>query len=106
MKLKNVPYYTWVSYKGRPHHTRYLVGEMTGLWTTNQDIIEVTADEDVNLIEVPTFNIGDSVLYTGTYEDYQNKIVTITAIKTSSYRPYQINNHINATPFDLISIKY
>lgn len=106
MKLSNVKPETWISYKGIPYSKRATYNKMTTLWDVSGNTIEVHMDEDVDLIEVPTFNIGDLVLYKGTVDQYDNQIVTITYIYDTKFMPYRVNDSFQVSPFELHKIEY
>ena len=106
MKLKDVPYYTWVQYDGKPYHVRDRYGEEIILRDSAKNDIWLSIYEDVELIDLPVFNIGDLVLYQGWVSSLYGKLLPILQYDGSSYSPYSLGCAVWATPFDIIKIDY
>lgn len=106
MKLKDVPYCTWVQYDGKPYHVRDRYGDQIILHHSAKNDIYLSIYEDVELIDVPVFNVGDLVLYQGWVSSRYGKMFPISQCDGSSYMPYSLGGSVWATPFDITKIDY
>jgi hypothetical protein len=106
MKLKDVPYLTWVQHNGKPYHVRDRCGEEIILRDSAKNDIWLSIDEDVELIDVPVFNIGDLVLYQGWVLSLYGKLLQIVQYDGSTYAPYLLGGSVWATPFEITKIDY
>lgn len=62
--------------------------------------------QDLEVIDVPTFNVGEKVICVDDTTSLTGQIVTITYNDESSFAPYQYNDDYWATPFDIVKIDY
>ena len=106
MKIKNR---TWVLYNNKPHFVISCYPEETRLHTLDEKRITVPT-KDLSTMVVPTFEIGEQVLYVDTYhEKLRGKLVTIVDYNNSGYAPYEVkhaNEYKHVTPFDIAKINY
>lgn len=107
MKLKDVDYFTWVLYDGRPYNVREIFGCKRELRHSDGIKIRIRFDKEVEVLEVPTFTKGQSVIFTGNVQSKKGKMMTITHVNDElKYRPYTLDNILYATPFEIIPVNY
>ena len=106
MKLKDVPYYEWILYNGKPYHVRDRYGEEIILRDSAKNDIWSSIYEDVELIDVPVFKVGDTVLYQGRSTRLYGQVLLIRQYDGSSYSPYCLTGSVWATPFEITKIDY
>ena len=96
---------TWVFYKGEP---RYVLSHDydEALVIDSNDNESLVSYQDLEVIDVPTFNIGEKVICVDDTTSLTGQIVTITYNDESSFAPYQYNDDYWATPFDIVKIDY
>lgn len=100
MLLINLETYTWVSYRGEPYYIHANFQDPAVLRNSNGKELEIYNYSQVELIEIPQFNVGDKVMYIG------KAFVTITHKDNDSYIPYRIDDKKWVTPFKIISVDY
>ena len=95
---------TWVDYKGEP---RYILSHDydEALVIDSNDTESLVSYQDLEVIDVPTFNVGEKVICVDDTTSLTGQIVTIT-YNESSFAPYQYNDDYWATPFDIVKIDY
>lgn len=106
MKLKDVPYLEWVQYNRKPYHVRDRCGDQIRLRENAKNDIYLSIYEDVELIDVPVFNVGELVLYQGRVLSLYGKLLPIVQYDGSTYAPYSIGGSVWATPFEITKIDY
>lgn len=106
MKFKNSK---WVLYNNKPHFVISSYPEETHLRNLEEKRITVPTKE-VSTITVPTFEIGDTVLYIDTYHEYLiGKVVTVVEHNNNGYAAYKVlyeSDYVLVTPFDIVQINY
>lgn len=106
MKLKDVDYLTWVQHNCKPYHVCERYGDQIRLRDSDKNDIYLSMYEDVELIAVPVFNVGDIVLYKGWALSQYGKLLPILQYNGSSYSPYSLGGSVWATPFEITPINY
>lgn len=106
MKLKDAPYLEWVQYNGKPYHVRDRCGDKIRLRESAKNDIYLSIYEDVELIDVPVFNVGELVLYQGWALSQYCKLLPILQYDGSTYAPYSLGGSVWATPFEITKIDY
>ena len=107
MILKDVDYFTWVSYDGQPYNVREIFGCHRELRHSNGTNIQIRFDTDVEVLDIPTFNKGESVIFTGNDQHHKDKMMKITHVNNDfKYRPYTLDNILYVTPFEIIPVNY
>lgn len=106
MKLKDVPYLEWVQYNGKPYHVRDRCGDQIRLRESAKNDIYLSIYEDVELIDVPVFNVGELVLYQGCVLSLYGKLLPIVQYDGSTYAPYSLGGSVWVTPFEITKINY
>ena len=115
MKLKDVPYLERVQYNRKPYHVRDRCGDQIRLRENAKNDIYLSIYEDVELIDVPVFNVGELVLYQGRvlrlYGKFRvlrlyGKLLPIVQYDGSTYAPYSLGGSVWATPFEITKIDY
>ena len=62
MKLKDVDLFTWVLYDGQPYNIKEKTDNYSRLKHSNGKIVRISFDKDVDVLEVPTFKVGEKVM--------------------------------------------
>lgn len=107
MRLRDVDYFTWVSYDGQPGLIRETFSCYKELLHSNRDISRIRDDKDVEILEVPKFNVGEMVVYVGHMEQYKSKTFIVTEVNDEiKYRPYTLDNVLWVAPFEIKKVEY
>ena len=59
MKLKDIDLFTWVLYDGQPYNIKEKTDNYSRLKHSNGKIVRISFDKDVDVLEVPTFKVGE-----------------------------------------------
>jgi hypothetical protein len=107
MRLRDVDYFTWVLYEGQAYNVREIFGCNRELRHSDGIKIRIRFDTDVEVLEVPKFNVGESVIFTGNVQSKKGKMMKITHVNDElKYRPYTLDDIIYVTPFEIIPVNY
>ena len=107
MRLRDIDYFTWVLYDGQPYNVREIFGCERELRHSDGIKIRIRFDKDVEVLEVPTFTKGQSVIFTGNVQSKKGNMMTITHVNDElKYRPYTLDNILYATPFEIMPVNY
>mgnify|MGYP000058652410 CR=1 FL=1 len=115
MKFSEVKEDTWIRYKenvyyvGKVHHDYIKATSLQCETIEISDVVFLT--NNIELIEVPSHNVGDIVLYTGTNQHIPQTMVEVIGQDTDfplDYRIKALNDDIRiwAAAFDIISVNY
>ena len=106
MKLKDVDLFTWVLYDGQPYNIKEKSDNYSRLKHSNGKIVRISIDKDVDVLDVPTFKVGEKVMCIDNKSPFNGQLVTIKDDDNSSFAPYEYDDYLWATPFDLVKIDY
>jgi hypothetical protein len=110
MILRDVPEWTWVSFRGNPCFLKYKNAREAYLIDCNKKNYIASIEDYVEPLNVPKFNKDDSVLCINKKAPCYNQILTITSVRTfgmcSKYAPYKIGDNFWAMSFDIQKLDY
>ena len=107
MRLRDIDYFTWVLYDGQPYNVRETFGCDRELRHSDGTNIRIRFDTDVEVLEVPTFTKGQSVIFTGNVQSKKGNMMKITHVNNETkYRPYTLDDIMYVTPFEIIPVDY